>query len=86
MDFCFFRDTNTRINTHYDNRIMQHIIAFYKANSSGIIFSIMIDADDLIDTLSVSAVLDKIKTTEQLRLVSIMMPPTVESFIKEMGA
>lgn len=46
----------------------------------------MIDADDLIDTLSVSAVLDKIKTTEQLRLVSIMMPPTVESFIKEMGA
>ena len=26
----------------------------------------MIDADDLIDTLSVSAVLDKIKTTEQL--------------------
>ena len=51
-----------------------------------LIFSIMIDADDLIDTLSVSAVLDKIKTTEQLRLVSIMMPPTVESFIKEMGA
>lgn len=46
----------------------------------------MIDADDLIDTLSVSAVLDKIKTTEQLRQVSIMMPPTVESFIKEMGA
>lgn len=48
-------------------------------------FSIMIDAADLFDSLYVSAVLGKIKTTEQLRLVSIMMPPTVESFIKEMG-
>ena len=45
----------------------------------------MIDAADLFDSLYVSAVLGKIKTTEQLRLVSIMMPPTAESFIKEMG-
>ena len=60
-------------------------LTFYKATSAGEIFPIMIDADDLIDSLSVSAILGKIKTTEQPRQVSIMMTPIVKSFIKKMS-
>ena len=57
-------------------------LTFYKVTSAGAIFPIMIDTDNLIDSLSVSAVMGKIKTTEQPRQVSIMMTPIVDSFIK----
>ena len=42
----------------------------------------VVDTDNLIDGLSVSAVMGNIKTTEQPRQVSIMMTPIVDSFIK----
>lgn len=57
-------------------------LTFYKVTSAGAIFPIMIDTDNLIDSLSVSAVMGKIKTTEQPRQVSIMMTPIVDSFKK----
>ena len=57
-------------------------LTFYKVTSTGAIFPIMIDTDNLIDSLSVSAVMGKIKTTEQPRQVSIMMTPIVDSFKK----
>ena len=60
-------------------------LTFYKATSAGAIFPIMIDTDNLIDSLSVSAVMGKIKTTEQPRQGSIMMTPIVKSFIKKMS-
>ena len=60
-------------------------LTFYKATSAGEIFPIMIDTDNLIDNLSVSAVMGKIKTTEQPRQVSIMMTPIVESFKKKLN-
>ena len=44
-------------------------LTFYKVTSAGAIFPIMIDTDNLIDSLSVSAVMGKIKTTETFRLM-----------------
>ena len=60
-------------------------LTFYKVTSDGVIIPIMIDSDNLIDNLSVSAVMGKIKTTEQPRQVSIMMAPIVESFKKKLS-
>lgn len=55
-------------------------LTFYKVNSAGEILPIMINADDLVDSLSVSAVMGKIKTTVQPKQLSIMMTPIVEVF------
>ena len=38
MDFCFAHETNIRIDTHRDNRIMQHNIAKYGFIYCGIIY------------------------------------------------
>lgn len=38
MDFCFSHDPNIRIDTHRDNRIMQHNIAKHGFTYCGIIF------------------------------------------------
>lgn len=38
MDWCFERDSNIRIDTHRDNRIMQHCIDRYGFSYCGIIY------------------------------------------------
>ena len=38
MDWCFTHDPNIRIDTHRDNRIMQHCINSYGFNYCGIIY------------------------------------------------
>ena len=38
MEFCFSHDTNIRIDTHRDNKIMQHNIVKYDFTYCGIIF------------------------------------------------
>ena len=38
MDFCFSHDPNIRIDTHRDNRIMQHNLAKHDFTYCGIIF------------------------------------------------
>jgi len=38
MDWCFARENNIRIDTHRDNRIMQHVILKYGFRYCGIIF------------------------------------------------
>ena len=38
MDWCFARDPNIRIDTHRDNRIMQHCILDYGFSYRGIIY------------------------------------------------
>lgn len=38
MDWCFGRDANIRIDTHRDNRIMQHCILQYGFQYCGIIY------------------------------------------------
>lgn len=38
MDFCFALDRNIRIDTHRDNRIMQHVIQDYGFTYCGIIY------------------------------------------------
>ena len=38
MDFCFSHDSNIRIDTHRDNRIMQHIISKHGFSYCGIIY------------------------------------------------
>ena len=38
MDFCFSYDTNIRIDTHRDNKIMQHNIVKYGFTYCGIIY------------------------------------------------
>ena len=38
MDWCFHRDANIRIDTHRDNRIMQHNIIKYGFRYCGIIY------------------------------------------------
>ena len=38
MEFCFSHDTNIRIDTHHDNKIMQHNILKHGFNYCGIIY------------------------------------------------
>ena len=38
MDFCFSHDTNIRIDTHHDNKIMQHLITKHGFTYCGIIY------------------------------------------------
>ncbi len=38
MDFCFSRDTNIRIDTHRDNKIMQHNLQKHDFTYCGIIY------------------------------------------------
>ena len=38
MDFCFSHDTNIRIDTHRDNKIMQHVIMKQGFSYCGIIY------------------------------------------------
>ena len=38
MDFCFSHDTNIRIDTHRDNKIMQHVILKQGFSYCGIIY------------------------------------------------
>ena len=38
MDFCFYHDTNIRIDTHHDNKIMQHNILKHGFTYCGIIY------------------------------------------------
>ncbi len=38
MDWCFRQDRNIRIDTHRDNRIMQHVITKYGFSYCGIIY------------------------------------------------
>ena len=38
MDFCFSHDTNIRIDTHRDNKIMQHNILKHGFTFCGIIY------------------------------------------------
>ena len=38
MDFCFSHDANIRIDTHCDNRIMQHNLAVHGFSYCGIIY------------------------------------------------
>ena len=38
MDFCFSHDTNIRIDTHRDNKIMQHNILKHGFTYCGIIY------------------------------------------------
>ena len=38
MDFCFSRDTNIRIDTHRDNKIMQHNLLKHGFTYCGIIY------------------------------------------------
>ena len=44
MDWCFSRDGNIRIDTHRDNRIMQHNILKYGFTYCGIIY--LLSGDD----------------------------------------
>ena len=55
-------------------------LTFYKVSSSTKVDSLMMDADNLVDRLSVCAMMSKIKATEQPRQVSIMLPPIIRSF------
>jgi hypothetical protein len=38
MDFCFAHDSNIRIDTHRDNKIMQHVILKHSFTYCGIIY------------------------------------------------
>ena len=44
MDYCFYHDTNIRIDTHRDNTIMQHVILKYGFTYCGIIYLLSGDA------------------------------------------
>ena len=57
-------------------------LTFYKVSSNGEVDPFMMDADDLVDRLSVSAVMSKVKTTEQPHQFSIMLTPIVSAFKK----
>ena len=46
MDFCFSHDTNIRIDTHRDNKIMQHNILKHGFTYCGIIYLLSGDALD----------------------------------------
>ena len=46
MDFCFSHDSNIRIDTHRDNKIMQHIIMKHGFTYCGIIYLASGDALD----------------------------------------
>lgn len=55
-------------------------LAFFKVTSLGEEYSLMIDSEDLIDRLSVSAVLGKAKDKEKEAAPSVMLAPIVKSF------
>ena len=54
-------------------------MAFFKISSSGSISQVMIDADDLIDRLSISAALGSRKNSMEVSN-PIMLTPIVRSF------
>lgn len=58
-------------------------LTFYNVSSNGKVDPFMMDADDLVDRLSVSAVRSKVKTTEYPLQFSIMLTPIVRAFMKE---
>ena len=58
-------------------------MTFYNVSSNGKVDPFMMDADDLVDRLSVSAVMSKVKTTEQQLQFSIMLTPIVRAFKKK---
>lgn len=57
-------------------------LTFYQVSSNGEVNPFMMDADDLVDRLSVSAVMSKVKTIEQPRQFSIMLTPIVRAFME----
>ncbi len=57
-------------------------LTFYKVSSSGEIIPVMMDADDLVDRLSVSAVMSKVKAANQPDQFSVMLSPIMRAFRK----
>lgn len=55
-------------------------LAFFKVTSLGEEYSLMIDSDDLIDRLSISAVMGRVKDKEIKAEPSVMLAPIVKSF------
>ena len=55
-------------------------LAFFKVDSLGEESSLMIDSDDLIDRLSISAAMGKAKDKEIEAAPSVMLAPIVKSF------
>lgn len=58
----------------------KNFLAFFKVNSTGEEFSLMIDSDDLIDRLSVSVAMGKAKDNGIEAAPSVMLAPIVKSF------
>lgn len=58
-------------------------LTFYNVSSNGKVDPFMMDADDLVDRLSVSTVMSKVRTTEQPLQFSIMLTPIVRAFKKK---
>lgn len=59
-------------------------LSFYKVSSQGKVFPVMINAEELVDDLSFSVAIGKLKTTNQPEQMCIMMTPIVEAYKKKM--
>lgn len=61
-------------------------LSFYKVNQIGGIESAVIDADTLVDRLSVSVAMGNMKSPKEFSVYNVMLTPVVESFKKKLSA
>lgn len=61
-------------------------LSFYKVNQIGGIKSAVMDADALVDRLSVSVAIGNMKSSEEFSVYNVMLTPVVESFKKKLFA
>ena len=61
-------------------------LSFYKVNQIGCIESAAMDADALVDILSVSVAMGNMKSPEAFTVYNVMLTPVVESFKKKLSA
>jgi hypothetical protein len=76
-------DLNRFLQLNYKEREKYRtktILTFYRISSLGEISPVMINADDLVDRLSISAVLGRLKTQPQTVGPVVMLTPIVRSF------
>lgn len=74
---------------NYKEKMAYHtktFLSFYKVNQIGGIKSAVMDADALVDRLSVSVAIGNMKSSEEFSVYNVMLTPVVESFKKKLFA
>lgn len=71
------------LKSNYEERKafrVKTFLTFYKISNKGIIDPIMIDTDELVDKLSVSVAMGKLKSVQSSKQLCVVLTPIVDSF------